>query len=498
LERIIRRCLAKDPRQRFATAREVGAALAQLRDGHSSPSQSPAPGAHTLAVLPFVNAAGDEDTEYLCEGIAETLINHLSQASGLRVVARTSAFRFRGESDLQKIAGSLGVSAVLSGRLAKRGDSLSVQVELVDPGSAIQLWGQRYQRKLTDIFVVEEDIAREIIGALRPRLLPHGSERLSRDSIGNVDAYKLCLKGRFFWNKRSRQALERAIACYRNAIELEPTYALAYAGLADCYNVLGTFAVLPPGDVFPRARAAARRALDIDDHLVAARVALASVSAFYERDSMASDREFRQAITTNPQYAEARQWYGLHLCVRGHFDEGLRELRDAQAQDPLSPMLNVQLASGYYFARRYERAAEILRTTIEVDGGFGPAHWFLGKIYAQRGDLDGAAAELQAAVDATDGTIFLATLGWVFGVAGRIDEAERVLDELRSRAARDYVSPICFALVHAGLRDRPMTIERLRQAIEERSPFALWMKVDPLFDQFRGDSRFEALLRSLD
>ena len=497
LDRIIRRCLAKDAQQRFQTAREVAAVLAHVGTGVEPQIRSRP--VDSLVVLPFVNVAGDEDTDYLCEGIAETLINHLSQVSGLRVVARTSAFRYRGEVDVQKAARELRVSAVLSGRLIKRGDTLNVQAELVDPSEAAQLWGQKYHRKLTDIFAVEEDIAREIVAALRLKLMPGTSERLARRSSDNVEAYQLCLKGRFFWTKRTRESVDRAIGCYRKAIELEPTCALAYASLGDCYNVLGTFALLRPADVFPRARAAAQRALALDDELVAARVALASVSAWYDRNYAVSDGEFQQAIKTNPEYAEARQWYGLNLCVRGRFDEGIHELEGAQQLDPLSPMLNVQLASGYYFARRYERAADILLTTLELDGVFGPAHWFLGKVYGQQGAIRKAVAELEMAVAASDrATIFLATLGWALGVAGRSKEAEVVLDELRSRSVREYVSSTCFALVHAGLGDRLMTVESLYEALKERSPFAIWTKVDPIFDSCRGDPKFEALVQSLE
>ncbi len=225
LDRIIRRCLAKDVQQRFQTARDVAAALALVGTGAEPQPRSRS--LDSVAVLPFVNVAGDEDTDYLCEGIAETLINHLSQLSSLRVVARTTAFRYREEPDVQKAARELRVSAVVSGRLVKRGEMLNVQAELIEPDGAAQLWGQKYQRKLTDIFAVEEDIAREIVAALRLKLMPGASERLARRSSDNVEAYQLCLRGRFFWNKRSRESVERAIGCYRDAIELEPTCALA-------------------------------------------------------------------------------------------------------------------------------------------------------------------------------------------------------------------------------------------------------------------------------
>jgi len=496
LDRIIRRCLEKDTRQRFQTAREVVAALALV--GAGGEPQSRTRPTDSVAVLPFVNVAGDEDTEYLCDGIAETLINHLSRVSPLRVVARTSAFRYRGEVDVQKAGRELRVGAVVTGRLFKRGDTLTVQVELIKPDEAVQLWGQKYQRKFTDIFAVEEDIAREIVAALRLELMPSAIERLARRSSDNVEAYQLCLKGRFFWNKRTRESIDRATDYYRRAIELEPTCALAYAGLGDCYNVLGTFAVLRPADVFPRARAAAQRALALDGEMVAARVTLASVSAWYDRNYAVSDGEYLQAITANPKYAEARQWYGLHLCVRGRFDEGIHELKRAQQLDPLSAMLNVQLASGYYFARRDEQAADILRTTLELDRGFGPAHWFLGRVYGQQGAFDSAVAELRMAVASSDrGTVFLATLGWALGAAGEITDAEQVLDELRSRSVREYVSPICFALVHAGRGDRLRTVERLYETLEEGSPFAIWTKVDPIFDWCRDDPRFKELLRRL-
>ena len=256
---------------------------------------------------------------------------------------------------------------------------------------------------------------------------------------------------------------------------------------------------MQPADVFPRARAAARRALEIDDQLVAARVALASVSAWYDRDYVVSDREFLLAIAANPHYPEARQWYGFHLCLRRRFDEGLHELLRAQQLDPLSPMVNVQLASGYYFARRYDQAADILRKTLEMDGRFGPAHWFLGRVYGQQGAVEKAVAELQMAVDSTGrATVFLATFGWALGAAGRIKEAEHVLDELRTRSVQEYVSSTCFALVHAGLGDRPATLKSLREGLAERGAFALWTAVDPIFDPFRGDPEFEALVHSLE
>jgi TolB-like protein len=248
------------------SAREIAAALAHARAA-AKPEAGLQP-IHSLAVLPFVNVAGDEDSEFLCEGIAETLINHLSRFSMLRVVARTTAFRYGGEPDLRKVARELRASALLSGKLVRRRDTLIVQAELVDALADTQIWGQKYNRRLTDIFAVEEEIAREIVAALQLKLVPGTTERLSARYTDNVEAYQLCLKGRFLWNKRTPEALERAIRCYREAIELEPGYAIAYAGLADCYSVLGSFAVLPPADAFPRARAAARRALEIDEELV--------------------------------------------------------------------------------------------------------------------------------------------------------------------------------------------------------------------------------------
>jgi TolB-like protein len=468
---------------------------------HLAPTRERTPHDQTyesLAVLPFVNAAGDEDTESLCEGIAETLINHFSHTASLRVVARATAFRYKGNEDLQKVAGELGVSAILSGRLVKRGDTLRIQAELIDPLSNTQLWGQRYERQLRDLFAVEEEIARRIAGALQLKFVPRTGEHLARRYTDNLEAYQLCLKGRFFWSKRTRDALERAIGCYRGAIELEPSYALAYSGLADCYHVLGSFLMLPPGDALPRARGAARRALEIDADIVAARVTQASVSAFYDRDYAASDRQFIEAIGANPDYPEARQWYGLNLCARGRFDEGLDQLHRAQQLDALSPMLNAQLASGYYLARRYAEAEDVLRKTLEIEGSFGPAHWFLGKVKSQQRDVGGAVTELQAAVDSTGrGSVFLATLGWALGVFGKIEEAGRVLHELRTRAQREYVSSICFAYVHAGLGDNVSAMARLREAVAERSLFALWIAVDPMFDPLRGDPGFDALVDTL-
>ena len=324
----------------------------------------------SIAVLPFVNAENRQDTDYLCDGITESLINHLSEIPKLRVVPRSTAFRYKGvDIDPQRAARELNVRVLLTGRMLQRGDTLNVQAELVDAAANSQLWGQKYSRTLTDMCAVEEQIAREIADTLRIKLNRADKTRLARRATQDGEAYQLYLRGRYLWNRRTRDALGRAIVYFQQAIDRDPAYALAYAGLADCYAVLGTFTFGPPGETFPRAKAAAQRAIEIDENLAEAHLTLAIVGTFFEANRETAEREFRRALALNSNYAVAHQWYGAHLCFMADFQHGLAELDSARQLEPLSPMINVQLGVGFYLARRYEEAAQVLRNTARVRTG---------------------------------------------------------------------------------------------------------------------------------
>ena len=491
---------ARIPRERYGSAHAALEAFA----GSASPqaTQWLQPGKLTLldsiAVLPFVNACRDADTDYLCDGITESLINSLSELPNLRVVPRSTVFRFKtAEIDLERAGQELNARVLLTGRISQRHDALNVQAELVEAAAAAQLWGQKYSRSFTDMSAVEEEIAREIVTALRVKLNSEEKKRFGHRSTDSGEAYQLFLKGRYLWNKRTREGLERAIEYFRQAIERDPTYALAYAGLADSYAVLGSFAFRRPQEVFPLARAAARQAIEIDEGLAEAHVTVAIVSSLFDVDRAASEIGFQHALKLNPNYAVAHQWYGAHLCFMADFEQGLGELQEAQRLEPLSPMINVQLGVGFYLARQYAEAAQVLLHTIEFEPAFWPAHCFLGTVYAQQGDRR-AMAELEVAAELSGRhPLTLSALGRILARDGRTKRAGEMLVELSTRARKEYVSPTLFATIHLELGDKNLALERLQEAVAERSPYSVWLNVEPSFDALRVDTRFTMLIEKV-
>jgi TolB-like protein/Tfp pilus assembly protein PilF len=495
LDRVLSRCLAKEARDRFASASVVASALRLLVDRPASRRRSR--DLDSIAVLPFVNAGRDPDLEYLCDGITESLINNLSDIPKLRVVPRSTVFRYKGaDMDPDRAMRELDVRVLLTGRLLQRGDTLSVQAELVDAAANSQLWGQKYSRPLTDISAVEEEIAAEIANTLRVKLTSAERKRRPRRSTHDGEAYQLYLKGRYLWNRRTREGLERAIEYFQQATERDPGYALAHAGLADCYTVLGTFTFWSPQETFPRAKAAARRAIEIDRNLAEARVTLAVVATFFDADPEAAEREFQRAVALNPNYAIAHQWYGAHLCFMSEFQHGLDELHHAQRLEPLSPMVNVQLGVGFYLARRYSDAVRVLQNTVDFDPAFWPAHFFLGTACTQQHDESRAIVEAEAAARLSDRhPATLSALGHVLGQTGRRERAAHLLQELTARARTEYIAPYHLALIHLGLGDENLALERLQESISERSPYAAWLPVEPRLDPLRLNARFKALVR---
>ena len=493
IDRIVSRCLAKAAHERFPSASAAAAAVRLL-------PQRPAAGRKaraldSIAVLPFINAGRDADLDYLCDGMTESLINNLAEIPELRVMPRSTVFRYKdAEIDLERVTRELNARLLLTGRVLQRNDTLHVQAELVDAPAGAQLWGQKYNRKLSDISAVEEEIAREIVSALRVRLNSAQKKRLVRRCTREGEAYQLYLKGRYLWNKRTRDALERAIEYFKRAVDEDPTYALAYAGLADSYGVLGSFAFRPPQETFPLARAAARHAIGIDESLAEAHVTMALVSMFFDADRDAAGREFRRTLMLSPNYAVAHQWYGAHLCFMSDFQQGLVELQEAQRLEPLSPMINVQLGVGLYHARRYDEAARVLLHTIEFEPSFWPAHCFLGTVLAEQRDKSRAMAEFEVAAELSGRhPLALSGLGRVAGT----ERALELLGELGTRSRIEYVSPYHFAVIHLVLGDENRALEHLQEAVSEHSPNAVWLEVEPSFDTLRADARFQALIGNM-
>ncbi|MBD0325535.1 MAG: tetratricopeptide repeat protein [Pyrinomonadaceae bacterium] len=447
----------------------------------------------SLAVLPLVNESADPQAEYLSDGITESIINSLSQLPKLRVVPRSTVFRYKGrEIDPQIVGQELGVRAVLTGRMLQLKDLLIVKTELVDVASESQIWGEQYRHQMKDIFALQEEISREISEKLRLKLSGEEKRRLSKRYTENTEAYHLYLKGRYYTNKRTEEWIKKGVEHFQQAADLDPNYALAYAGLADAYAFLASSTGgLPPHDTYPKAKAAAMRALEIDDALAEAHTSLGFCHLMYDWDFPKAEREFKRAIKLNPAYANAHDGYGFYLKATGQYEEAIRESKRAQKLDPLSLFANVSLAWAYYFARQYERAVEQARKALDMDPRFDFAHWIIAMSYTQQGKTDEAVALLNQAVILTGGSLtHLAHLGYAHALAGHREEALQVLDDLKEMARQKYVSAYYFALIYLGLKDDEQMFHWLERAIEERSGFMAFINAEPLFDHLRSETRF--------
>ncbi|MGH9399988.1 MAG: protein kinase domain-containing protein, partial [Thermoanaerobaculia bacterium] len=394
LSRILTHCLEKEPGERFQSARDLAFALRAVQAGAAGPrvsSGSARRAIESIAVLPLGNAGGDAETEYLSDGITEAIIMRLSRLSGLRVMARSSVFRYKGPDVDPLAAGrALGVGAVVTGRVLHRGDALIVKIELVDLADDSQLWGEQYSRKIADALAIENEIATQISENLRLKLSGEEKQTLARPATESTEAYRLYLQGRFYWNKRTEDGIRKAIDLFRRAIEADPAYAAAYAGLADSYAVLGFYTIVPPADAFPKAKAASARALEIDPQLAEARAPLAYATHYYDWRFEDAEAEYRRALSERPNYAIAHLYYANLLTSRGRFEEALEQFEEAQQLDPLS--LIVQAAKGwtYYYAHRYEEAIRDESNALAMDPTFAVAHRIRGMALEKLGRFDEA------------------------------------------------------------------------------------------------------------
>ena len=449
----------------------------------------------SVAVLPFVNASGDPNLEYLSDGVTESLINSLSQLPNLSVKARSTVFRYKGrEADPQKVGSELNVQAVLSGRMTQRGDDLVLSLELVDSRTGDQIWGEQYRRRLSDLVALQGEIARDVSDRLRLKLSGAEEQRLAKNYTSNSEAYQLYLKGRFYWNKRTGAGLNQAADYFRQAIERDPNYALAYAGLADCY-------VLRPGKPLEgpsKAKEAAAHALALDPTLAEAHASLGMVKTQYDHDWAGARAEFEEAVRLNPKYATAHQWYGILLSVLGRPDEALAEINRAIELDPLSLIINTDKGRILYYAHRYDEAITQLQEALRLDADFGTAHNILGWCYAEKGMYDQAVAEVQKARDlGVPGGGTLSRMAYAYARAGKRAEAQKLLAELEQVAEQSYVSSYSFAAAYAGLGEREKAFVMLQRGLEEKASGMSFIKIDPVFDPLRPDPRFAELVRRM-
>ncbi|MBI3671029.1 MAG: protein kinase [Acidobacteria bacterium] len=451
----------------------------------------------SVAVLPLVNASGDPQTEYLSDGLTDSLINSLSQLPQLAVKSRSSVFRYKGrDADPQVVGRELNVRTVLVGKVVQRGDGLIVSIELVDARDNNHIWGDQYNRKLADLVSVQEEIAREIRDRLRPRLTGEEKKRLAKRHTANTEAYQLYLRGLYFWNKWTEEGFSRAVEYFGQAVQKDPNYALAYTGLADTYSLLGDSGYLAPKDAWVKAKAAAMEALKRDDTLGEAHTSLALVQEYYDWDWSGAEREFQRAIELNPNSATAHHWYGNYLGKMGRFGEATRELRRAQELDPLSLMINTSLGWQFYLMRQYDPAVEQLRKTLDMDPNYTPARRMLETVYAQKGMHKEAAAEWQKALTLAGTPELAASLGQYYAAAGYRGILQSWLEGLKL-SKRGYVSSYTIAQTHARLGAKDEAFAWLERAYEERDSKLVSLNVEPVFDEMRSDARFQDLVRRL-
>lgn len=451
----------------------------------------------SIAVLPLVNASQDPDAEFLSDGITESLINRLSQLPSLKVMSRSSVFRYKGkEMDAQKVGNELNVRSVLTGDVKQIGDQLAINVELIDTRDNHQIWGEQYVRKFADVFAVQSEIARDISAKLRLKLSGAEQQKLAKRYTDNPEAYQLYLKGRFYWNKRTSDGMVKGIEYFNQAIKLDPTYALAYSGLADCY-------ILRPGPFTTKERvekgsAAAQRALEIDETLAEAHASLARIKSEYEWDWVGADREFNRAFEISPNYATAHQWYALHLGWTGRADEAVQEAQRAQELDPLSLSINTTLGWTLLFARRYDEAIAQFRKTLEMDPKFADALFALARSYTAKKMYDEAIATMQKAIQADDDPKLLAILGHIYAVSGRKADALKILDELAQLPKEKAVPLDNIATIYVGLGNKDKAFDYLEKAYQERSPGMRTLRIDERLDTIRDDLRFSDLLQRVE
>jgi eukaryotic-like serine/threonine-protein kinase len=542
LERIIKKCLEKDRNLRYQHASDIRADLQRLKrdteSGEAGAATDRAPetrvsrrgviatagslvlllavvlgfGAgklrnwlrpvatpriESLAVLPLENLSGDPAQEYFADGMTEALITDLSKIAALKVISRTSVMRYkRTDKPLPQIARELGVDAVIEGSVLREGDQVRISVQLIHGSSDKHLWAENYQQEFRSILALQSQVARAIASEIKINLTPQEQVHLASARPVNPEAHEAYLKGRYFWNKRTGEGLKKSLEYFQKSIDIDPDYALGYAGLADSYGTLGTNGHLSPLETCPKAKTAALKALEIDDGLAEAHTSLAQIVGIYDFDWSRAEREYKRAIELNPGYETAHHWYAWHLARMGRAKESITEIKRAQELDPLSLIINFNVARMLYYARQYDKAIEQLRKTLEIEPNFAWVHWLLGVVYEQKGMYKEAVEEHEKCVSSSEvNSIWLGALGRAYAVAGRRNEAVKIVDQLKALSKQRYVEPSSIAQVYVGLGDKDEAFNWMEKAYQERSLGVGAINTDARYDSLRSDPRFQDLLR---
>ena len=461
-------------------------------------SRRTAPAIESIAVMPFVNASGNSDVDYLSDGITESLINNLSQLPRLVVKARSTVFYYKGKDMSPKQLGTeLSVQSVLNGRVTRRGDQLILNLELVDTQTGNQIWGEQYNRKTTDLVSLQSEIARDVTSKLKTKLSGADEQKLAKTYTTDSEAYQLYLKGKFYWNKRTGADLKQAVEFYNQAIEKDPNYALAYSGLAETYGLFSSYDVAAASDSMPQAKAAALRALAIDEQLAEAHTALGFYLSNYEWDRAGSEKEHRRAIELKPNYATAHHWFGTDLANVKRFDESLVELRRAEELDPLSRIIGTNLGDTLVHARRYDEAIMQYKRVLVRDPDFAYVHRALGWVYGLKGMYAEAIAETRESMELREGSSAKGYLGLWLARSGKRDETLKLLNELKQESAQTYVQGYTFALIYLGLGEKEEALNHLEKHMLSRAETASTYATAPELDELRPEPRFKEMLRRM-
>jgi eukaryotic-like serine/threonine-protein kinase len=452
---------------------------------------------NSIAVLPFANASGDRETEFLADGIAETLINNFTKIPELKVTARSTAFSFRGrESEIKAIGAELGVGSILTGRLMQRGDQLGIQVDLINTSDGSQIWGNRYEGRSSDIVSIQQRIATDVSSQLKLKLSGAQQQQIAKTYTQNPEAYQHYLRGRFHWNKRTADDLRKGLQEFQQAADIDPGYALAYVGLADSYALMDEYAGVSTIDTLPKAQAFAERALKLDDTLGEAHATLALVNRYLWRWDEA-DKEFRRAIELNPNYPTTRHWYSVTLRDSGRLDEALQQIKRAHELDPLSGIIGSNMAIIYLVRGDEDATYTTLNKMIEINPGWWGGHNWLGLAYLEFGRKDEASKSLEKAVELNRSHTTLGNLGFAYALNGKHAEAKSILAELEGRYSNGQKISFNIAGIHAGLGDRDRALEWLEKAHEEKSSILPIIGWYPHFKSIRGEPRFKDLLKRM-
>ena len=515
LSRIILKCLEKEKKNRQQSTHELISDLSVIEEGVSTTFEVPSeikplttpitevPAGGSIAVLPFADLSAQKDQEYFCDGLADELINRLTNIESLRVPARTSTFLFKGkEIDIQEIGKKLHVDRVLEGSLRKAGNKIRITVQLVNVTDGYPLWSEKYERDEEDIFVLQDEISLAIVDKLKLKLLGEEKEKIVKRHTEDPEAYDLYLKGIYFWNKRTPESIQKGMAHFQQALEKDHTYALAYASLADSFNTLGFWGWLAPKEAFPKARAFAEKALEIDDTLAEAHNSLGFICLHYDWNWAAAESEFKLALELNPNYAQAYAWYSHFLLSVGRLDEAIKELKKALKLDPLSIHIRTYLADWLRVAGRLEEAEEELGKVLDMDPNFGLANFYLGSMYVQKKEYEKALASFQKGVKYTGGLSW--AVGWVgfaYAVLGETEKADKVLHDLLALSKERYIHLTSVGVVYLGLGNRDKVFEWYNKACEERDPFMPFLRVYQTSHEndkiLRSDPRFKELLKKI-